>query len=90
MGVFLGKISSKQRFSNKKINHMDRNMGSTDRIIRLVVAAVFTILYATGVVSGTLGIVLVVIAVIFALTSFVSFCPLYKLIGVSTNKGEKQ
>lgn len=69
---------------------MDRNMGSTDRIIRLVVAALFTILYATGVVSGTLGIVLVVIAVIFALTSFVSFCPLYKLIGVSTNKGEKQ
>jgi len=60
---------------------MKKNMGSTDKIIRIIVAIVAVILYYTGVVTGTWGIVLLVVAAIFLLTSFVSFCPLYILFG---------
>lgn len=63
---------------------MKKNMGSADRIIRLIVAAVIAILFFTNVISGTLGIVLLVIAGVFALTSFISFCPLYALVGMDT------
>ncbi len=63
---------------------MKTNMGSTDRIIRLIVAAIFAVLYFTGTVTGTLGIVLIVFAAVFTLTSFVSFCPLYTIFGMNT------
>lgn len=63
---------------------MKKNMGTTDRIIRTFIAVVIAILYFTNIIKGTLGIVLLVLAVIFALTSLVSFCPLYKLVGLST------
>lgn len=63
---------------------MKANMGSTDRIIRLIVAAILVALYFTGTVTGTVGMVLVVVAAVFILTSFVSFCPLYTLFGMST------
>lgn len=53
------------------------NMGSTDRIVRIVLAIVFAGLNLLGIVSGTLGIILWVLAVVFVLTSAVSFCPLY-------------
>ncbi len=59
-------------------------MGSADRIIRLIIAAVITTLYFTNTISGTLGIILIVLAVIFALTSFASFCPLYWPFGIRT------
>jgi hypothetical protein len=65
---------------------MKKNMGNTDRIIRFLVAIVIAVLYFTGTVSGTLGIVLLVLAAIFVLTSFVSFCPLYAPFGLSTCK----
>lgn len=64
----------------------NQNMGSTDRIVRIIAAVVFAALYFTGVVSGALGIVLLVLAVIFVLTSAVSFCPLYLPFGLSTRK----
>lgn len=63
---------------------MKKNMGSTDRIIRFIVAAIFLVLYFTGTVTGTWGIVLLIVAGIFILTSFVSFCPLYAPFGLST------
>lgn len=56
---------------------MKKNLGTADRIIRLVLAAVFAILYFTGTVSGALGIILLVLAAIFVVTSAISFCPLY-------------
>jgi hypothetical protein len=65
---------------------MKKNMGSTDKIVRLVLAAIIAALYALGYVSGTLGVVLLVVAVIFAATSFVNFCPIYKIFGVNTCK----
>ena len=63
---------------------MKKNMGSSDKIVRILLAVVFAALYFTGTVSGTLGLVLVVVAGIFVLTSLVSFCPLYTLLGIST------
>ncbi|HRH37131.1 MAG TPA: DUF2892 domain-containing protein [Flavobacteriales bacterium] len=65
---------------------MKTNMGSADRIIRTLIAVVIAILYFTNVVSGTLGLVLMVLAVVFLLTSLVSFCPLYVLVGANTCK----
>ncbi len=61
-------------------------MGSSDRLIRLVVAAVFAGLYFTGTVTGTIGIGLLVLAAVFTLTSVISFCPLYAPFGISTCK----
>ena len=63
---------------------MKKNMGSADRIIRTIVAVVLGILYYTDVISGTVGLVLVILAGIFLLTSLVSFCPLYAPFGIST------
>jgi len=68
---------------------MKKNMGSTDRIIRLVLAAVMAGLYFTDTVTGTFGIVLLVLAIVFVLTSLVSFCPLYTLFGMNTCAAKK-
>jgi len=68
---------------------MKKNMGSADRIIRLIIAAVIAVLFFTNVVSGTLGIILLVLAAVFALTSVMSFCPLYTLVGINTCPKEK-
>lgn len=65
---------------------MKKNMGKTDKIIRLSLAAVFALLLLTGTIAlvSTLGVILIIIAVIFALTSLVNWCPLYSLFGAST------
>jgi hypothetical protein len=63
---------------------MKKNMGSVDKMIRLALAILMVVLYYTEVVTGTLGIVLIVVAVVFALSSFMSFCPLYTLVGINT------
>jgi hypothetical protein len=68
---------------------MKKNMGSIDRIIRLVIAALILVLYFTHVISGTIGIVLLVVAAVFTLTSLVSFCPLYRVLGCNTCPAEK-
>lgn len=71
---------------NQIILIMKKNMGSADKIIRVIVAAIVAILYFTGIVSGTIGIVLLVLAGVFVLTSLISFCPLYLPFGLHTNK----
>jgi hypothetical protein len=63
---------------------MKKNMGNADRIIRIIVAAIIGILYYTNVISGTLAIVLLVLSVVFFLTSIISFCPLYSIFGLKT------
>ena len=64
-------------------------MGIADRVIRVIIAAVFLTLYFTNVLTGTLGIVLIVISGIFLLTSLVSFCPIYALTGLSSRTKQK-
>lgn len=70
---------------------MKKNMGGTDRIVRILLAVVISVLYFTQTIGGTLGIVLLVLGGIFVLTSFISFCPLYAPFGISTcnAKGSK-
>jgi hypothetical protein len=63
---------------------MKKNMGGADRIIRILLAAVFAYLYFGGVVTGTIGLVLVILGGIFVLTSLLGFCPIYALVGIST------
>ncbi len=63
---------------------MKKNVGSIDRVVRLVLAAVFGVLYYMGIISGTLGLVLVILGGVFALTSIISFCPLYAIVGLNT------
>jgi uncharacterized membrane protein len=63
---------------------MKKNIGKADKLIRLVVAALIITLYLTNVISGTLGIVMIVVAVVFALTALINFCPLYPILGIST------
>ena len=63
---------------------MKKNVGSTDKIVRLILAAVFAYLYFSGTVTGTLGLVLVVLGAVFVLTSLVGFCPIYSMLGLNT------
>ena len=65
---------------------MKKNMGGTDRIIRIIIAIVVGVLYYMGTISGVLGSVLLVLAIVFLLTSFINFCPLYTLFGINTGK----
>ena len=68
---------------------MKKNIGTTDRIIRIIIAAAIAVLYFTNIIPGTIGIVLIAVAGIFVLTSLVSFCPLYALAGLSTCPTQK-
>jgi hypothetical protein len=68
---------------------MKSNLGTTDRVLRVLVAVVIAVLYGTGVISGTLAIVLSILAVVFVLTSAINFCPLYTVFGISTRKVKK-
>ncbi|MFW5761433.1 MAG: YgaP family membrane protein [Cyclobacteriaceae bacterium] len=63
---------------------MKKNMGSLDKIIRVVIAGVVAVLFLTHVITGTLGVILLVLASIFVLTSLVSFCPIYTIFGMNT------
>ena len=65
---------------------MKANMGSTDRIIRIIIAAIIAVLYFTGIIEGTIGLVLLILAGVFLLTSLITFCPLYLPFGLSTIK----
>ncbi len=65
---------------------MKKNMGVTDRVLRILVAVAVIILYFTNQINGIVAIVLLVFAGVFILTSFVSFCPLYLPFGISTRK----
>jgi hypothetical protein len=82
-GVFL---HYKDIFNLKTNISMKANMGTTDKIIRIALAALVAILYFTNVITGTIGIVLLVLAAVFVLTSLISFCPLYPILGMNTTK----
>jgi hypothetical protein len=66
---------------------MKKNMGTVDRIIRLIIVAIIAILYFTGQLSGTVAIILGIVAVAFLVTSLIGWCPSYVPFGISTRKG---
>jgi len=65
---------------------MEKNMGTVDRVVRVVVAALIAILYFANVISGALAIILGILALVFLATSAVGFCPLYVPFKFSTRK----
>jgi hypothetical protein len=67
---------------------MKKNMGTIDKVIRILVAVIVVVLYFTHVISGVLAIVLLALSAIFVLTSLISFCPLYLPFGINTGKKE--
>ena len=67
---------------------MKKNMGTIDKVIRILVAVVVVVLYFTHVISGTLAIILLIVAALFIVTSFLGFCPAYLPFGFSTSKKE--
>ncbi len=69
---------------------MKNNVAMTDRVIRVLIAVIFTSLYFTSNITGTLGIVLLVLGGVFLVTAFIGFCPIYRILGISTNKKLKQ
>ncbi|MEM1137851.1 MAG: DUF2892 domain-containing protein [Bacteroidota bacterium] len=69
---------------------MKKNMGNLDKAIRVLVGIVIAVLYFTNVISGTLALVSGILAVIFFLTSVISFCPLYAPFGISSCKLKKE
>nr|WP_321405661.1 DUF2892 domain-containing protein [uncultured Carboxylicivirga sp.] len=68
---------------------MKKNMGSADKIVRFIIAAVIAVLYLTNGITGTLGTVLLILAIVFLLTSLISFCPLYLPFGINTRPKDK-
>lgn len=72
---------------------MKKNIGNTDKLIRLVIALVIAVLYFADVISGTLAVVLGVVALVMVATALLNFCGLYAIMGFSTcksNSGEKK
>jgi uncharacterized MAPEG superfamily protein len=67
---------------------MKKNMGTVDKVIRIVLAVVFVVLFLTHVVTGTLGYILLALAAIFVITSLIGFCPLYLPFKINTGKKE--
>jgi di/tricarboxylate transporter len=67
---------------------MKKNMGTTDKVIRILVAVVILILFLTHVISGTLAVILLILAGVFVVTSLLGICPLYLPFGLSTRKKE--
>ncbi len=69
---------------------MKANMGTIDKVIRISIAFVIAVLFFAHIITGTVAIVLLILAGIFVLTSFLSFCPLYLPFGISTCKSVKK
>lgn len=69
---------------NQNLTVMTKNMGSTDKMLRIAIALVIALLYWQNIISGTLALVLIAVSVVFLLTSTLSFCPVYKVFGIST------
>jgi hypothetical protein len=67
---------------------MKKNMGTIDKVIRILVAVVVVVLFFTNIISGTLAYILLALSAVFVLTSLLGFCPLYLPLGLSTKKKE--
>lgn len=65
---------------------MKLNMGALDRVLRILIAAIIGYLYATGAISGPLGLALVILSCVFVITGLIGYCPLYAPFGMSTRK----
>lgn len=69
---------------------MKKNMGTIDRIIRILFAVVVGILYFNDTISGLTAIILGIFSVVFLATSFIGFCPLYRIFNISTGTAQSK
>lgn len=69
---------------------MKKNMGTADKVVRILAAIAIVGLYSGNVISGVTAVVLLALAGVFVVTSFVSFCPLYLPFGISTRKDQNK
>ena len=67
---------------------MNKNVGTIDKVIRVLVAVVVLIHFFTHIISGTLAVILLILAGVLVVTSLWGLCPLYLLFGLSTTKKE--
>ena len=67
---------------------MKKNIGIIDKVIRILIAVVAVILYSTNVITGTFGIILLIVSAILVLTTVFNFCPIWGMLGISTRKKE--
>jgi hypothetical protein len=65
---------------------MKKNIGTIDKAVRILIAAVVVLLYFTNVISGTLAIILIALSAVLVITSLIGFCPLYLVLGLATKK----
>jgi Protein of unknown function (DUF2892) len=65
---------------------MKKNMGTVDKVVRILVAISIAGLYFANIITGIVATILLILAGVFILTSFMSFCPLYSFFGISTKK----
>jgi hypothetical protein len=65
---------------------MKKNMGKVDKMLRMIVALVIAMLYLNDSISGFLASILIVLAIVFSITSLIGFCPLYLPFGIDTNE----
>jgi hypothetical protein len=65
---------------------MNKNVGQTDRYVRMALAALLIALVLFGVVSGLLAVIASVVALVLIGTATVKVCPLYMVLGVKTDK----
>jgi hypothetical protein len=72
--------------SELKKNKMKKNIGTVDKVIRILIAVVVVALYFANVISGTLAVVLLVLSAVLVVTSLVSVCPIYLLLSLSSRK----
>jgi hypothetical protein len=67
---------------------MKKNLGTIDKVVRILIAVVVAVLYFTGVISGALAVILLIVSAVLILTSIVGICPLYIPLGIKTTPKE--
>ena len=65
---------------------MKANIGSSDKLIRLGVSIVLIVLFYLEIITGTMGIIALLIALLLTITSLINSCPLYSIFKINTAK----
>jgi hypothetical protein len=68
---------------------MKKNMGSLDKVFRVLIAVTVAVLYYLNIISGSLAYILMVVAIILLITTFINFCPIYSILGINSLKSKK-
>jgi len=69
---------------------MKTNLSNTDRVIRIILAMVIAALYFTNIISGTLALIVLIVAGVLFLTAIISFCPIYYILHLNSSKKQPQ